>query len=162
MLRLLCLRAATAALLFATALTPAKVAAQATDDPRFFQQTGFRVDNDTFWNFFQGRGGVRTFGYPVSRQFMLLGFPVQIFQREVMQLQPDGGVQTLNLLDEGLLPYTAINGSTFPAPDTAVVSQTPVVSDPDYATNILAFVDAQAQDTFDGEPVNFKQTFYST
>jgi hypothetical protein len=38
----------------------------------------------------------------VSRQFMLDGFQVQIFQRNIMQLQPDGGVQTLNLLDPGL------------------------------------------------------------
>jgi len=104
MLRLLCLRVLACSLLIATALGPNLAAAQTTDDPRFFSQTGFRIDNDAFWNFFQGRGGVRTFGYPVSRQFMLLGFTVQIFQREVMQLQPDGGVQTLNLLDEGLLP----------------------------------------------------------
>jgi len=52
-------------------------AAQAAD-PRFFSQTGFRVDTDAFWDFFQKRGGVRTFGYPVSRQFKLDGFPVQI------------------------------------------------------------------------------------
>jgi hypothetical protein len=149
-------------MLLGAALGPSPAGAQTSDDPRFFSQTGFRVDNDAFWNFFQTRGGLRTFGYPVSRQFMLLGFTVQIFQREVMQLQPDGGVQTLNLLDEGLLPYTRINGSVFPAPDPAVVSQTPPVSDPDYATKILQFVDAQAQDTFDGEPVNFRQTFYNT
>src|SRR5258708_27489007 len=85
-------------------------------DPRFFSQTGYRVDTDAFWNFFQQRGNARTFGYPVSRTFMLDGFQVQIFQREVMQLQPDGSVQTLNLLDSGLMPYTKINGSTFPAP----------------------------------------------
>ena len=52
------------------------------------------------------RGKVRTFGYPVSRTFMLDGFQVQIFQREVVQLQPNGGVQTLNLLDPGLMPDT--------------------------------------------------------
>ena len=76
------------------------VAAQPTD-PRFFSQTGFRVDTDAFWSFFQDRGGVRTFGYPVSRTFKLDGFPVQIFQRDVVQLRPDGGVHTLNLLDAG-------------------------------------------------------------
>ena len=154
--------ALSASLLLATLLAPGPVSGQATDDPRFFSQTGFRIDNDTFWNFFQRRGGVRTFGYPVSRQFRLQGFTVQIFQREVMQLQPDGGVQTLNLLDEGLLPYTRINGSTFPAPDPAVVSQTPPASDPDYATRIIQFVNAQSQDTFDNEPVNFNQTFHTT
>jgi hypothetical protein len=68
-------------------------------EPRFSTQTGFRVDTDAFWSFFQQRGNIRTFGYPVSRTFMLDGFQVQIFQREVMQLQPNGGVQTLNLID---------------------------------------------------------------
>src|ERR1700704_1802063 len=108
-----------------------------TADPRFFVQTGFRIDADAFWNFFQQRGSVRTFGYPVSRTFTLDGFQVQIFQREIMQLQPDGGVQTLNLLDPGLMPYTQINGSTFPAPDPVLVAATPPVSDPFYSTDIL-------------------------
>ena len=105
---------------------------QPTTDPRFFSQTNFRIDNDAFWNFFQGRVGIPTFGFPVSRQFLLDGFQVQIFQRNIMQLQADGGVQTLNLLDPGLMPYTRINGSTFPASDPAVVRATPPVSDPNY------------------------------
>ncbi|HEY1293911.1 MAG TPA: hypothetical protein VGJ60_12575 [Chloroflexota bacterium] len=136
--------------------------AQQPSDPRFFSQTNFRIDNDAFWNFFQGRGGVPTFGFPVSRQFLLDGFQVQIFQRNIMQLQPDGGVQTLNLLDPGLMPYTQINGSTFPAPDPAVVSATPPVTDPNYDSAIIAFTQAQAPNTFDGQPVNFYQTFTST
>jgi polysaccharide biosynthesis protein PslG len=133
-----------------------------TLDPRFFAQTSFRVDNDAFWDFFQHRGGVRTFGYPVSRTFKLDGFQVQIFQREVMQLWPDASVHTLNLLDAGLLPYTKINGSTFPAPDSSVISATPTTSDAAYATRIIQFVQEQAPNTFEGEPVNFGQTFNST
>ncbi|MGG7377511.1 hypothetical protein ACQ7B2_01505, partial [Escherichia coli] len=70
----------------------------AQQDERFFSQTNYRIDTDAFWNFFQARGAVRTFGYPVSRTFKLDGFQVQIFQRIVMQLQPDGSVATLNLL----------------------------------------------------------------
>jgi hypothetical protein len=77
-------------------------------------------------------------------------------------LQSDGGVQTLNLLDPGLMPYTRINGSTFPAPDPAVVSATPPVSDPNYDSAIIAFTQQQAPNTFDGQPVNFYQTFTST
>jgi polysaccharide biosynthesis protein PslG len=134
----------------------------AQQDPRFFSQTNFRVDNDAFWTFFQTRGGVRTFGYPVSRTFKLDGFSVQIFQRIVMQLQPDGSVATLNLLDQGLLPYTRINGSTFPAPDRAVISQTPSPTDPDYATKIIDFIQAYAPNTFEGNVVNFGATFNST
>ena len=110
---------ATLALLIVGAASAPVVGAQSTD-ARFFSQTNFRVDNDAFWDFFQHRGAVRTFGYPVSRQFKLDGFNVQIFQREVMQQWPDGSVHTLNLLDTGLLPYTQINGSTFPAPDQGI------------------------------------------
>jgi polysaccharide biosynthesis protein PslG len=147
-------------LVIAAPAAPA-VGAQAADS-RFFSQTGFRIDNDAFWNFFQQRGGVRTFGYPVSRQFRLDGFPVQIFQREVIQLWPDGSVHTLNLLDAGLMPYTRINGSTFPAPDPSVISATPTPTDPEYATKIVQFVQDQAPNVFEGEQVNFGQTFNTT
>jgi hypothetical protein len=157
-------RAVSALVLCMILAAPAAVPAAAQDaqDPRFFSQTGFRIDNDSFWDFFQHRGGVRTFGYPVSRQFRLDGFPVQIFQREVLQLWPDGGVHTLNLLDAGLLPYTRINGSTFPAPDQSIIGSTPTPNDPNYATTIVQFVADQAPNTFEGEPVNFGQTFSTT
>jgi hypothetical protein len=61
-----------------------------------------------------------------------------------MQLQPDGSVSTLNPLDAGLLPYTTINGSTFQSPDAALISQTPLPSDPQYAAEIVEFVRAVA------------------
>ena len=83
--------ALSAALLLIASLAPS---AGAQADERFFSQTNFRIDDNSFWDFFQHRGGVRTFGYPVSRTFMLDGFPVQIFQREVMQRQADGSVLT--------------------------------------------------------------------
>jgi hypothetical protein len=153
-------RALLACTVVATASAP-MASAQSTD-ARFFSQTNFRIDNDAFWNFFQSRGQVRTFGYPVSRQFRLDGFNVQIFQREVMQQWPDGSIHTLNLLDAGLLPYTKINGSTFPAPDAGIIGATPTPNDPDYATKIVQFVQERAPDTFDGEPVNFGQTFNTT
>jgi hypothetical protein len=140
----------------------APVATAQQADPRFFPQTSFRIDSDAFWTFFQGRGGVRTFGSRVSRQFRLDGFQVQIFQRNIMQLQADGGVQTLNLLDPGLMPYTNINGSAFPAPDPSIVSATPPITDPNYATAIITFTQQQAPDTFGGQPVNFYQTFSTT
>ena len=66
--------------------------AMAADDSRYFPQTRYRVDDDSFWEFFQRRGGARTFGYPVSSTFTLLGQTVQIFQRHIMQLQSNGGV----------------------------------------------------------------------
>ena len=68
----------------------------------------------------------------------------------------------MNLLDPGLLPYTKINGSTFPAPDPTMAQSAPSPADPDYANKIVAFVQANAPDTFQGEPVNFYQTFINT
>jgi N-acetylmuramoyl-L-alanine amidase len=125
-------------------------------DARFFQQTGYRVGEDAFWSYFRVRGGLRSFGYPVSNVFTLFGMKVQIFQR------PDGGVQTMNVLDDGLLPYTRMNGSTFPAPDPAVINQSPKPDAPNYHQQTLEFVKAMAPDTFDGEPVNFAKTFFGT
>ncbi|HYU18361.1 MAG TPA: beta-galactosidase [Chloroflexota bacterium] len=127
-------------------------------DPRYFAETGYRVSNDKFWDFFQKRGGPRTFGYPVSREMTLQGFTVQFFQRTAMQLAPSG-VQTLNLLDEGLLPYTTINGSTFPGPDSAVTKEAPNASDLD---KVIGFTRQNAPDTWEGKPVNFFKTFSST
>ena len=49
----------------------------------------------------------------------------------VMQIGPNG-VETLNLLEEGLLPYTTMNGSTFPAPTRALTKATPSPNDAEY------------------------------
>src|SRR5579884_1889369 len=130
-----------------------------TSSPRFFPDTGYTVADDAFWNYFQHRGGVDTFGQPVSRKFLLLGSEVQFFQRLVMQKRPDGSVSTLNLLDEGLMPVTRINGSTFPAPDPALIQAAPQPSQPDYGAQMIAFVQENAPDTWDGLGVNFYQTF---
>jgi GH35 family endo-1,4-beta-xylanase len=130
-------------------------------DPRFFAETGFRISNDEFWKFFQGRGGTKTFGLPTSRDMTFKGFTVQFFQRAVMQIGPNG-VETLNLLEDGLLPYTTMNGSTFPAPDQALIKAAPSPSDAQYVAKILDFVKDQAPDTWEGMPVNFAKTFTNT
>ena len=84
-----------------------------------------------------------TFGYPVSRDFQFEGCTSQFFQRLIMQQCGTQGVGTLNLLDDGLLPYTHMNGSTFPATDVTLTSTAPKPSDPNYASAILDFVRAQ-------------------
>ncbi len=130
-------------------------------DPRLFAETGYRVSQDEFWDFFQRRGGLKTFGYPVSREFTLQGFTVQFFQRTIMQLGPSG-VRTLNLLDQGLLPYTTINGSTFPPADPAVIAATPTPTGADYASRVVEFTRQTAPDSWEGLPVNFFKTFSET
>src|SRR4030081_1659748 len=48
-------------------------------DPGFFPATGYRIGSPAALDYFQHRGGVRTFGYPVSREFPLLGRRVDLF-----------------------------------------------------------------------------------
>jgi polysaccharide biosynthesis protein PslG len=153
------------ALVGASMLGPALSRAENAEqqaDPRFFAATGYRIDRDAFWDFFDHRGGIRTFGYPVSREFTFLGCTTQFFQRLIMQQCDNQGVGTLNLLDGGLMPYTRINGSTFPGSDPTITGKSPSPSDPDYATKVVEFVRATAPDTFEDEPVNFFTTFKDT
>ncbi len=128
----------------------------------FFDETGFGIDQPEFADFFGRRGQVKTFGYPTSRTFQLLGLPTQFFQRIVLQLGPDGEVRPLNLLEPGLLPYTGINGSTFPGPDDRLAEAAPSPEQPNYAAAIVQFVRQTAPDSFEGQPVKFFSTFVGT
>ena len=128
-------------------------------DGRYFPQTGYRIDNDVIWNYFQRRGGVPTFGYPTSRTFLFQGFVVQFFQRRIVQLGADGQARLLNLLDPGLLPYTSFNGSTFPGVESALVATAPPPTD---QPAVLAWVQQHAPDGVAGAPVNFDATFLGT
>jgi hypothetical protein len=131
-------------------------------DPRFFAETQYRIDRDAFWDFFQKRGGVRTFGFPVSRDFTFFGCRTQLFQRIAMQQCGDAGVGTLNVLDAGLLPYDRFHGSTIPPADPQLIASAPLPSQPDYATRAIDFVRANTPDTFGGESVQFLATFNTT
>ncbi|GIW06217.1 MAG: hypothetical protein KatS3mg060_1022 [Dehalococcoidia bacterium] len=142
-------------------LVPAGTPATAADE-RFFPATGFRVSSDAFWDYFQRRGGVRTFGLPVSREFTLLGSKVQIFQRQVMQRRADGSVGLVNLLDPGLMPYTKINNATLPPFDPAVTAGSPTPGAPGYDQTIIPFIRERAPDQWQGRPVNFFATFLAT
>ncbi|HZU05133.1 MAG TPA: hypothetical protein VFB73_04105 [Chloroflexota bacterium] len=129
---------------------------------RFFPETRFSIRNDAFWEYFNARGGVRTFGFPISREFQFLGFPVQFFQRHIMQLWADGSVHTLNLLDPELMPYTRINGSVFPDVDETMKNRTPAVGSPNYASAIAEFVRQNAPEEWNNLPVRFWTTFRTT
>ncbi|MCL4459720.1 MAG: endo-1,4-beta-xylanase [Chloroflexi bacterium] len=135
---------------------------QAAPDPRYFAETGFRISDDKFWDYFNKRGGIRTFGYPVSRKFTLLGSPVQFFQRRVMQLQSDGTVGQLNLLDREVMPYNVIQGAVLPSFDQNIANQAPAVGSPGYATAVITFVKNKAPDTWNNIPTAFYRTFATT
>ena len=143
--------------------TPVSPAAPpVSSDQRHFPQTGFSIDNDAIWKYFEGRGQLDTFGYPISRVFTLLGCQAQMFQRQIVQVCADGQPRLMNLLDPDLFPYTHVNGSTFPPPDPALKQATPAASDPAYATRIVDFVHASTPDQALGQPVNFGSKFFST
>lgn len=129
---------------------------------RPFPETGYSITNDRMQDFFDRRGGVRVLGYPISRELYFLGTRVQLFQRAVLQLQPNGSVGLLNILSDDLLPYTRINGSTFPAADQALIQAAPLPSESDYATRAIDFVRAMAPDSWNGLRTNFYSTFAGT
>lgn len=131
-------------------------------DARYFPQTGFRIDDDAFWNYFRSRGGVQTFGYPTSRTFLLLGCPTQFFQGRAMQLGPDGSPRLLNLFDADFLPYTQMNGSMFPAADPALLATVPQPGTPEYAAGTLQFIRDHVPDVIGGVPTNFLTMFSHT
>ena len=70
---------------------PTQTAPSIPHDDRYFSQTGYRIDNDAVYAFFQTYGGVQTFGYPTSRTFNFLGCPVQFFQRQIIQMCAGAG-----------------------------------------------------------------------
>jgi hypothetical protein len=65
----------------------------------------------------------------------------------------------LNVLDPEFLPYTRINGSTYPEVDPQLKARTPAVGSPDYVDGVLGLIDDAVPDEFDGLPVRFHQTF---
>lgn len=140
---------------------PLRAREEVSHPERCFHQTGFCVDSDAFWDYFIHRGGVATFGYPVSRTFQFLGFRTQFFQRLVLQEVPGQGVQRLNLLDPGLLPYNRINDATFPVHDPAVAAAAPRPDTPDYGQVVLRHLRAWVPDSWEGLPVRFLQTYLS-
>lgn len=128
----------------------------------YFPETGYSITNDKIQDYFEHRGGVRVFGYPISREFDFMGTRVQFFQRAVLQLQPDGGVGLINLLSDDLLPYTRINGSTFPAADPSLLAAAPSPADPDFATKAMDFARLFAPDSWEGMKTNFYSTMVNT
>src|SRR5262249_15026863 len=120
---------------------PTQQAPAVPHDARYFNETKFRIDDDAIYAYFQARGMVETFGFPVSRTFGFLGCQVQIFQRQIAQRCGNSNtVQLMNVLDPEIFPYTRVNGSIFPPPDDGLKNSTPRVDSPTYATAILQFV----------------------
>jgi hypothetical protein len=151
---------AAAGLLLVAMLTPGFAFAQ--DDARVFPDTGYTVADDAIWSFFTQHGGSATFGEPISREFTLMGAPVQLFEDAALRVQPDGSVQAMQLTDPGLLPFTHLNGLTVPAADPAVAFVMPSPDQPNYAARIQVFLQTSVPDSWNGLPVQFWSTYSST
>ena len=150
-------RAVAALALLAAVAAPGLARAQ--DDPRTFADSGYTITDDNVWSFFDAHGGVATFGQPISREFTLLGQPVQLFQNAALAAQADGSVLVLQLTDPGLVPYTHLNGLTVPAPDPAAAFVAPSPDQPNYAARLQVYLQATVPDTFNAQPVGFWSTF---
>ena len=131
-------------------------------DPGFFPATGYRVSSPPLLDYFLHHGGVRTFGYPISNEFPLLGKRVQLFQRQMLQLDSDSSVTSANILDPAVLPITHIDGLSLPGPDPDVVGSAPSPDAPDYVTQALAYINVYVPDTWNGLQVNFQTTFLNS
>ncbi len=128
-------------------------------DPGFFPATGYRIASVEVLSYFQHHGGVRTFGYPVSNEFPLLGQRVQIFQRQMLQLAADGSVTAASILDPDVLPITGIDGLSLPADDPEMLGAAPIAGTDTYTADALTFVNIYVPDNWNGLNVNFQTTF---
>lgn len=137
---------------------PVGVSPQREPD-RFFPETGYGVENDAIWAYFQSRGGLSSFGYPASAPFRLLGSTVQIFQRQVLQVGSDGSVHPLNLLDPDLMPVTSVNFATFPRHEERVATAAPAPAAPNYAGAVQTSLAENVPDEWEGLPVRFRRTY---
>ncbi len=150
---------AAATLLLGASLTPGLALAQS--DPRV-SATGYTIADDAVWAFYSQYGGSATFGEPISREFTLMGAPVQLFQNGALQVEPDGSVQPMQLTDAGLLPYSHLNGLTVPPPDPAIAFVTPSPDQANYAARLQVFLQNSVPDVWAGQRVNFWSTYAST
>jgi hypothetical protein len=148
-------------LLVSTLIGPGAAEAVDAAEPAYFAETGYRVGNAAFWDYFQRRGGVRAFGYPVSRVFSMNGLPVQIFQRRALQLHSGGRVVQLNLLDPEFLPYRRLGGVTVPPQDPDLLKRAPAPGSKGYDQVIQEYVRAATRTSeLPGDP--FQRTFAGT
>jgi hypothetical protein len=145
----------------AAGLTPAPAASTLRASP-VFQESGFAVADGPIGNYFVARGGVRTFGPPVSNEFMLLGSRIQIFRNHVLKVEPNGSVSTVNLFALGAIPFRDVGGRIVPEVDQELIASAPIPGTPDYAARVQAFIQANAPDQWENMPVGFHQEFLAT
>src|SRR5215213_301095 len=127
-----------------------------------YQDAGFAVADGPIGSYFAARGGVRTFGPPVSNAFPLMGEQVQIFRDFALKLDANGSVSTVNLFGMGGIPFRNVGGRIIPDIDQALVSSAPVPGTPNYEARVLEFIRTNAPDQWEGKAVGFSKAFAGT
>ena len=97
------------------AIAPLSLLAQSQQE-RYFPDTGHTVRGE-FLDFYNSRGGLRIFGFPITEEFQLNGRAVQYFQRVRMELHPEKQAAErvqLALLGEELGKRTATQPASGP------------------------------------------------
>ena len=134
-------------------------AAADSGDALFYSETGFGVWNPEIRAYFESRGGVETFGYPISNVFTLYGFDVQLFQRQGIQIGPDGAPRGLNILQAPYLEYRRFGGLTIPALENSLAASAPQVGSPGYSRAVRAFIREHVPDAWKAHNVGFLREF---
>ena len=142
-----------------TAVATAVPARAGESDALYFPETGFGVWNPEIRGYFESRGGVETFGLPISNVFRLHGFELQLFQRQGIQIGPSGLPRGLAILQSPYLDYRHFGGLTTPHVDDDLIAAAPTVSSPSYAEAVRAFIRAHVPDSWQGRDVGFLQQF---
>ncbi len=114
---------------------------------QYFPQTGHSVQGE-FLRFFNTRGGLEIFGYPLTETFVERGRLVQYFQRARMEAHPEKSTIVLGLLAEEL------GHRTPPIPASAI----PAANDPNRhyypeTGHTVAYAFMKYMDTHGGLPI---------
>ena len=125
----------------------------------FFSETGFGVWNPEIRAYFESRGGVDTFGIPISNVFRLYGLELQLFQRHGIQIEPGGSPRSLDILQSPYLDYRHFGSLTIPQVDDDMVAAAPTVGSPGYAEAVRAFIRAHVPNSWRGRDVGFLRRF---
>src|SRR5215208_3616677 len=125
---------------------PPQVANALQGDGRYSPETGFSVAAGAFDDYFRARGGLRTFGPPVSNRFRLLGQDVQLFRYFALRQNPDGSIRTIPLLDIGAIPASRVGDQAIPPSEPRLTGSAPVAGTPGYDSQAQAFIRANAPD----------------
>ncbi len=133
-----------------------------TTASRFFTETGFSIVNDPIWIYYNRRGGYRTFGPPISREFTLMGSQVQLFERALLQVNEQEQVLVLNLLEAPYLPYDALGDLQLPPLEEGVIAAAPDPAAPTFFDASQEFVRVIAAESYDEAPTRFYSTFLTT